>query len=136
MNDKIVIGKRGKTSHSEHLKEKTCAFPDCTETFFSTACSRYCPEHRKKEYRKQIEASGCTRKSKNTMLRKTIENSNQTITHTFFENHTISVKCGLDGCSNQFNIELIAGNNVYPKYCSEHTNQYKRELFIKRQTNI
>jgi hypothetical protein len=131
-SNKIVIAKRSKTEHNESLKQKKCAFPECNEMFSSTGAARYCLMHRDKKYRKIIDKSDCVRKSKNTILKKKIENANQIIKHTFYETQALSLKCGLDGCNNQFKVDLIQGINIYPKYCSCHRNQYQRELFTSR----
>lgn len=135
-SSKIVVAKRGKTKHGEHLKEKHCCFPGCNETFYGTGASRFCLEHRDKKYRKIIDQSNVIRKSKNTVLKKKIDNANQVIKHSFYETQTLNMKCNLEGCDNEFQIDVIQGIHVYPKYCHCHRNQYQRELFTQRLSNV
>lgn len=126
MKNYVVPQKNGKM-HREKLKPKICSFPGCKKTFFGTAKSKYCYEHRKKKYRKQIDA-------KKVAAKKEAENTNNTnfvFNHMFTSAHDIIRECDLECCYNKYKIRVFPRLFVYPKYCPDHRNSWKRELFIK-----
>jgi hypothetical protein len=128
----IVISKRSKTKHGEHLKEKKCNFPGCEKIYFGTGASRFCEMHREKKYRKIIDQSNNVRRSKKTLLKKKRENPNQLIKHSYWETQTVQMNCALEGCHNKFSVDIIQGVEVYPKFCKLHRNEYQRDLFSER----
>jgi hypothetical protein len=101
----------------KHDKLKTCIYPECFIVFYGRGKSKYCPEHRKKEY-----------KSKKYII-KNPENTNQIIPHNDIYCHTKICKCAVDGCNNTFEIKLVPRVYTYPKFCPDHRNEYKRLLF-------
>jgi len=119
----VVIPKRKK---KEKLVEKTCAFPKCDKIFYGTGASRYCKEHRSRKYRKIIDKTVVKK-------RKIINNldTNQTIEHSYNEVQKVLFTCALEGCNNTFEVKIFPKIFVYPKYCAEHRNHYKRERFLK-----
>lgn len=119
----MVIPKRKK---KEKLVEKTCAFPDCKKIFFGTGASRYCEKHRSRKYRKIIDKTVVKKRKIVDTL-----DTNQTIEHSYNEVQRIQFECALDGCTNQFEVKVFPKIFVYPKYCNEHRNPYKRERFLK-----
>jgi hypothetical protein len=34
--------------------------------------------------------------------------------------------CALEGCEHQFEVKIYPRQYIYPKYCPEHRNEYKR----------
>jgi len=135
MNTIISLNKVS-NKHSEektHYKKfkKSCQFPDCEETFYSTAKGKFCDEHRKPVYRKVID------KEKNDLKRKiqTDNNPNQTIKHSFSEPKVIIQTCQLKGCNETFEILVLPRVFIYPQFCEEHRSEYKRSLFIKVKGN-
>ena len=116
--------------HLEKLKQKKCAFPKCSVLFKGTGKSKYCLEHRKPKYRKIIDAAKIQAKIK----LQTDLNSNQTIEHSFKESTFINCQCQLNGCKNIFDITVFPGVFIYPKYCLEHRNEYKRKFYLSQQT--
>jgi hypothetical protein len=36
------------------------------------------------------------------------------------------MNCALEGCQNQFEVKIYPRQYIYPKYCPEHRNEYKR----------
>jgi hypothetical protein len=105
---------------------KQCEYEGCEEVFegVSSGCnpSKYCKEHKKFKYHKK------TKMKKET--KETISN-NQNIKHSYKTATVIIGKCQLDGCGKDFEILVIPNIFVYPKYCPEHRNQFKRERFLQ-----
>jgi hypothetical protein len=60
-----------------------------------------------------------------------VRNFNSIILH----NYQVSVEkqlcCALEGCNKEFNIALIPGQILYPKYCAHHRTPHRRQHFIK-----
>lgn len=108
---------------NEKMKEKRCAFPNCEELFIGTGKAKYCHEHRKRKYRKIIDKN----KAKKNNL--SLQNVNLTIKHTYSSPTTYRVKCAC--CDKEFDIVLYPNVYVYPKFCSEHRNEFKRNFYMK-----
>lgn len=127
MSTPFIVPKKSSTIHNEKLQEKKCAFPGCKKSFKGTGKSRYCPEHRKRKYRKIIDAG----KKEAKLAEEEIKNPNQTLKHQYTDSIIVSMKCKLEGCNNNFDIKVIPNIFVYPKFCPDHRNEYKRNLFLK-----
>lgn len=110
------------TKRTQKLKEKTCAFPGCKTIFIGKGKAKYCEEHRKPKYRKE--------------LYKQNDNDGDgivTLEHDETCSTDIVRTCGCDGCDNEYVITLTPRLFEYPNYCPEHRNAYKREVFLKEQ---
>lgn len=108
----------------QKMKKKKCAFPGCGVEFIGRGKAKYCDEHRKAKYRKE--------------LYKQNDNDGDgiaTIDHKECYSVTKECVCGLEGCENTFEITLIPRLFEYPNYCPEHRNEYKRDRFIAEQKN-
>lgn len=110
-----------RTHRYEKLKFKKCLYPECEEYFRGTGFSKYCIEHRKREYRKVID-----RLNKKVVI---VENPNQKYIHELDKPAIITFNCFI--CKVAFNIKVYPSIYVYPQYCEEHRNEYKRNLWIK-----
>jgi hypothetical protein len=42
------------------------------------------------------------------------------------------LNCDLEGCDNQFEVKIYPRQYVYPKYCPEHRNEYRRIRHLSR----
>jgi hypothetical protein len=105
----------------KHDKVKKCEFIGCDTTFFGRGKTRYCTEHRKKKYYFSL-----YHKEKPTPI-----DVNQVIQHKNIYSPNMTLKCSLEGCNNNFDIVLTPRVYVFPKYCQEHRNEWKRQLFLK-----
>jgi len=132
MSAVIIIPKRTKKNHREKLILKKCAFPGCKIKQKMTACARYCTEHRQRKYRKLIDAVKIAAKKAEEEAR----NPNQTIKHNYTSPICIMMKCKLDGCNKEFEIKILPSIYIYPRYCQDHRNDFKRALFIKNRQKI
>ena len=104
---------------TQKLKEKTCQFPDCGTIFIGKGKAKYCDEHRKAKYRKE--------------LYKQNDNNGEAIVrieHNELYAKRVERECGLEGCDCSFEILLVPRVYEYPRYCEEHRNSYKRERFM------
>lgn len=42
------------------------------------------------------------------------------------------LNCALEGCNSQFEVKIYPRQYVYPKYCPEHRNEYKRIRHLQK----
>jgi len=122
----IEIPRRKK---NEKLVQKPCQFPGCDKEFMGTGKSKYCHEHRARKYRKIIDADKEIRKK----AEEDAKNPNQRIEHNYTQTHVILMDCKLEGCGQTFEIKILPHTYVYPKYCPEHRNEFKRKNFLRQQ---
>ena len=108
--------------------KKICQFPGCGCEFMGVGPAKYCEEHKKTKHRPFL--NKLIKEKKESLLPKQ-ENCNQEIKHNYSVPTKVNIECGLEGCCNTFDITLLPRTYVYPKFCQEHVNSYKRELFRK-----
>jgi hypothetical protein len=103
------------------LREKQCQYPGCGKTFYGIHISKYCAEHRQDRYRirKRPKPSDINR-------------DHRIIPHTYTDVTVTVMQCDLPGCDNQFEVKLYPRQFIYPKYCPEHRNEYKRIRHLQR----
>lgn len=107
----------------QKLKRKICAFPNCGIEFIGRGKAKYCDEHRKAKYRKELykkndnDGSGIV-----------------TIEHNEIYAKKIIRVCGLEGCDCEYSITLIPRLFEYSNYCKDHRNEFKRNRFMKNDT--
>ncbi|MDO5576034.1 MAG: hypothetical protein Q4F84_03065 [Fibrobacter sp.] len=104
-----------KSRRRQKLREKKCQYPGCEKIFFGIHISKYCPEHRQDRYR--------IRKRSRP---EDVNIKNQTLKHNNTEVVEQVMECALEGCTNQFEVKIYPRQYIYPKYCPEHRNEYKR----------
>ncbi|MDR0331459.1 MAG: hypothetical protein LBH93_07115 [Chitinispirillales bacterium] len=104
-----------KSRRRQKLREKKCQYPGCGKIFYGIHISKYCTEHRQDRYRIRKRS-----KPENVNIK------NQTIQHPYTEVTMTAMHCKLVGCDHQFEVKLYPRQFVYPKYCPEHRNEYKR----------
>jgi len=104
-----------KSRRRQKLREKKCQYPGCDKIFYGIHISKYCEEHRQDCYRIRKRAKPAD-----------INRDNVVIPHTYTEVTVTAMHCKLPGCDNQFEVKLYPRQFIYPKYCPEHRNEYKR----------
>lgn len=104
-----------KTRRSQKKREKRCLYPDCGKIFFGIHIAKYCEEHREDRYRIRKRATP-----------EDVNKKNQTIKHEFTEVITQIMQCGLEECNVDFDVKIFPRQYIYPKYCPEHRNEYRR----------
>jgi len=110
-----------KSRRRQKLREKKCQYPGCDKIFYGIHISKYCAEHRQDRYRIRKRS-----KPENVNIK------NQTISHPYTEVTMTVMHCQLPGCDNQFEVKLYPRQFIYPKYCPEHRNEYKRIRHLQR----
>lgn len=115
-----------KIRDSYNKKLKKCQFPGCEIEEPMHGRGKYCHEHRKQKYHKQLyKKTG-----------QTIESINQRIESKSVYTEVVTHICALDGCNNQFTIKVFPNQTIYPKYCELHRNEHRRKMFLKNQHNM
>ena len=110
-----------KTPRGQKFKEKICMYPGCGKVFHGIHISKYCVEHRKDRYRIRKRT-----KPEDVNLK------NQTIAHKYTTVVEQTMNCALEQCENLFTIKIFPRLYVYPKFCNEHRNEYKRERHLRQ----
>jgi len=109
-----------KTPRGQKFKEKICMYPGCGKVFYGIHISKYCVEHRKDRYRIRKRT-----KPEDVNLK------NQTIQHKYTTVVEQTMNCALIQCNNQFTTKIFPRQYIYPKFCPEHRNEYKRERHLR-----
>jgi hypothetical protein len=113
--------------HKMPTKDKPCQYPDCGKIFNGIGASKYCLEHRKPEYRKVLNKLRAKEK-KETINPARPELSNVIITHT----HIVATKdTRTCPCGKEFEITLYPGVPLYPEFCEDHRNPYRRNRLLE-----
>jgi hypothetical protein len=110
-----------KSRRRQKLREKKCQYPGCGKIFFGIHISKYCPEHRQDRYRIRKRTKP-----------EDVNIKNQTFKHNYTEVVTMVLNCALEGCDNQFEVKIYPRQYIYPKYCPEHRNEYKRIRHLRQ----
>jgi len=103
----------------QRLKTKCCVFPGCETIFIGRGKAKYCDEHRKAKYRKE--------------LYKKNDNEGEAVViidHAVTYATSMTRICGLDGCNEEYEITLLPRLYEYPNFCPKHRNQHQRSLFV------
>jgi hypothetical protein len=112
--------KMPKYKKTRRVKFKKCAEPGCGKDFWGHPIAKYCEKHRDIKMRvkpvKDVIAPG---------------DINLIIEHDNKQTVKKELCCSLDGCSNVYEVILFPKQFIYPKYCPEHRNQFKRKTFIE-----
>lgn len=107
----------------KRVKFKQCKEPGCGKDFWGHPIAKYCEEHRDIKMRvkpiKDVVAPG---------------DVNLLIEHCNKEPVEQAVQCSLEGCDTSYVIMLFPKQFIYPKYCPEHRNEFKREMALKNTT--
>ena len=110
-----------KTPRGQKFKEKKCMYPGCDKIFHGIHISKYCVEHRKDRYRIRKRT-----KPEDVNLK------NQTIQHRYTTVVEQTMICALEQCENQFAIKIFPRQYIYPKFCPDHRNEYRRERHLRQ----
>lgn len=108
-------------------KETQCAFIGCTNTFIGPPQQKYCLNQQCIVARKL--AASQVKKTKPEP-----DTDNIIISNGKFKAGTIlKIQCSATGpagrCSHDFVVVYDTQRTVYPKYCEDHRNKYRRDLF-------
>lgn len=110
-----------KYKKKKRVKLKNCQEPGCGAEYWGHPISKYCELHRDIKNRQK--------KRKRYIPDLTI---NMIFNHEFKEPTKVEFECHAPGCKVKYWIRAEPKLYVYPKYCEEHRNRYKRELFMRK----
>lgn len=97
-----------------------CEYQDCTNGFVGYPNAKYCKDHKNPKSRittkEKIQSEICFFEFEHN-----------------FENQTIIERsCDLKGCTVVYKLNIYPTQKIYPKFCDEHRNEFKRKYFIER----
>ena len=105
----------------QKLKEKICDFPGCEVIFIGRGKAKYCEEHRKAKYRKDL-----YKKNDN------VGDGIVVIEHSEVFAKPITRKCSLEGCNHEYELILIPRIFEYSNFCEEPRTEFKRKMFVQK----
>ena len=107
-----------KYKKKKRIKLKVCQ--ECAKQFWGHPIAKYCPEHRdiknRAKQKKDVDP---------------IETRNMVFRHNYTEVIEVPFQCCLDGCETEFSIKVFPKQYVYPRFCQEHRNDFKRANFVR-----
>lgn len=109
-----------KYKKKKRIKLKVCQEPGCGKEFWGHPIAKYCDDHRDIKQRQKQKKDIENIESKNIIFR-----------HNYTEVMDLPFKCCLDGCDFDFTIKVFPKQFVYPRFCMEHRNDFKRANFIR-----
>jgi len=104
---------RFKKNKEVKLKKKNCV--RCGNEYLGHCVSKYC------DICKTLK-----REAKQSKVRET---NNIEIKHSHASIVEKVLTCKLEGCEKKYTIEIFPNQFIYPAFCPEHRNPYKRRLF-------
>lgn len=111
-----------KYKKKKRIKLKVCQEPGCGREFWGHPIAKYCELHRDIKNRQKQKKDFDN-----------IETRNMVFRHNFTEVIESSFLCCLKGCDSTFEIKVFPKQFVYPRFCLDHRNDYKRQHFIREQ---
>jgi len=115
------ITPRRKKITARLTKEKNCK--TCGKAFMGHHNAKYCAEHVSNNHR-----------SRNNDLNKKKEffGDNLCFEETFMFQE-VELHCQAHGCAKKYRIMPEPAVKVYPKYCEEHRNEHRRNMFVAKR---
>ncbi len=107
-------------------RKLNCKEPGCEQVFFGYPNAKYCVEH------KDIKNRAVGQIPKPKII---LEDEHFVFPHEVETPTIIEKQCFCTGCYNSYRIEIYPGQKIYPKYCEDHRNKFKRKYFLERKTN-
>lgn len=111
-----------KYKKKKRIKLKVCQEPGCGREFWGHPIAKYCELHRDIKQRQKQKKEFDSIESKNMLFR-----------HAYTDVVEITFQCCLGDCKNPFAIKVFPKQFLYPRFCLEHRNDFKRANFIRLQ---
>lgn len=109
-----------KYKKKKRIKLKICQY--CGKEFWGHPIAKYCELHRDVKQREK------TKKSPEPG-----DSNNKTHQHDFIEVIEESWVCELDGCSKEYTVKIFPKQFVYPRFCEEHRNEFRRRNYARQK---
>lgn len=111
-----------KYKKKKRIKLKVCQEPGCGREFWGHPIAKYCELHRDIKQRQKQKKEFDSIESKNMLFR-----------HGYSDVIEVMFQCCLEGCNNYFAIKVFPKQFLYPRFCLEHRNDFKRANFLRLQ---
>ncbi len=109
-----------KYKKKKRIKLKVCQY--CGKEFWGHPIAKYCELHRDVKQRE---------KAKKPV--EPVDPNNRIFEHEYLEVVEQEFVCELDGCNRTFTVKIFPKQFVYPRYCEEHRNEYKRKNWLRQR---
>jgi hypothetical protein len=109
-----------KYKKKKRIKLKICQY--CGKEFWGHPIAKYCELHRDVKQREK------TKKSPEPG-----DSNNKTYSHDLVEVVEESWICELDGCGKSYVVKVFPKQYVYPRFCEEHRNEFRRRNYIRQK---
>mgnify|MGYP006333892877 FL=1 len=109
-----------KYKKKKRIKLKICQEPGCGREFWGHPIAKYCELHRDIKLRQKQKKNVESIESKNIIFR-----------HNYTESMDLTFKCCLEGCNELFTIRVFPKQYIYPRFCEEHRNDFKRANYLR-----
>jgi hypothetical protein len=109
-----------KYKKKKRIKLKVCQEPGCGREFWGHPIAKYCDLHRdikqRAKHKKEFES---------------VEVKNMVFKHNYTEVLDLDFICCLEGCDQRYVVKVFPKQFVYPRYCVEHRNDFRRSNFAR-----
>ncbi len=109
-----------KYKKKKRIKLKICQEGGCGREFWGHPIAKYCELHRdikqRAKHKKEFES---------------VDVKNMVFKHNYTEVLDLEFQCCLNGCSNTYLVKVFPKQFVYPRFCVEHRNDFRRANFIR-----
>jgi len=109
-----------KYKKKKRIKLKICQY--CGKEFWGHPIAKYCELHRDVKQREK------TKKPTEPL-----DANNRIFEHEYLEVVEQEFMCELDGCGKTFMVKVFPKQFVYPRYCEEHRNEFKRRNWLRQR---
>ena len=112
-------------------KWKICQDETCGREFWGHHVAKYCELCRTPRMR-------AIRRARIKKRREAAHNDkvNMEFKHSFYEVNESEFTCKLDGCNNKYRVKIFPKQFIYPRYCEEHRNEHKRNIFLRQLKKV
>ncbi len=107
-----------KYKKKKRVKLKVCQEPGCGKEFWGHPISKYCELHRDIKHRQ-----------KRKKFFEAVDVKNMIFKHNYTEVMDVEFNCQLPGCTTKYFVKVFPKQYIYPKYCLEHRNEFRRREF-------
>jgi len=112
----VLLPDHRKSKKNKVLKH--CKEPGCGKEYLGLPITKYCEFHRVVGNR-----------ARKVVVLTPLDQDNFILEHNFTRTTVLRRAC--DCCGAEYTITVIPKQQIYSKYCEDHTNSYKRELYAK-----
>ena len=121
-------------SHNRPQKiiSRQCQFPGCDEVFtiVGGGKDKYCPEHKKKKYRSELYSVPKDVSAVNDINGNPLHPKDVNVIKKFDCTKAFKTELICECCKKPYDVLALPSESMYPKYCPEHRNEYKRNRYL------